>query len=199
RARRGRTGSTLGRTAPGASCSWHVPFILGPLGHGQVGRRQTGVGLLLDELLQQRWDSWVWSRGRLLGVGIACAAQAAGVLCFVLGKEPAQHLTGALIDEVDMGEVPACVTHLELAHMAVAVGHLEAAALEHYGAVTLPLPAPLGPGEGQAQRGAVQAWPHDARARKEARYRGLPGLGVDLAVVLVLDPSECRLVQPIQA
>src|SRR5262249_59826697 len=100
---------------------------------------------------------------------------------------------------MDLGEVPACVAHLELAHMAVAVRQLEAAALQHYGAVSLPLPAPVGPGEGQAQRGAVRAWPHDTRSGKEACDGGLPGLGVDLAVVLVLDPGERRLVQPIQA
>src|SRR5262245_64760368 len=100
---------------------------------------------------------------------------------------------------MDLGEIPACVAHLELAHMAVAVGHLEAAALEHYGAIALPLPAPLGPGEGEAQRGAVRAWPHDARSGKEACNGGLTGLGVDPVVVLVLDPGERRLVQPIQA
>src|SRR5262249_48379437 len=79
--------------------------------------------------------------------------------------------------------------------MAVAVRDLEAAAHQHDGAVALPLCAGLGPGERKPQRGAVGCGPHDAGPFKEAGDRCDTDLGVNLAVVLVLDPRERGLVQ----
>ena len=100
-----------------------------------------------------------------------------------------------LIHEVDLGQIPGRVADLEPGEMAVAVGHLEAAALDDDGAVALPLLAALGAGEGQPQRGAIRAGPHHAGAGEEARDRRLADLGVELAIVLVLDPSLRRLIE----
>jgi hypothetical protein len=46
-------------------------------------------------------------------------------LGLVLGKQAAEHLAGALIDEVDKGKIPARIAHLELSEMTVVVRHLD--------------------------------------------------------------------------
>ena len=79
--------------------------------------------------------------------------------------------------------------------MAVAVRDLEAAAVDDDGAVALPLRAVVSAREGEPQRVAVGARPRDGGPGEKARERGLADLGVDLAVVLVLDPGLRRLVQ----
>ncbi|MFY9990513.1 MAG: hypothetical protein WAL40_05665, partial [Rhodoplanes sp.] len=61
-------------------------------------------------------------------------------------------------------------------------GDLEAAALDHDGAVTLPLHAVVSAGEGEAQRIAVGARPRHVALRAEAlgenaQRDGLPGAG----------------------
>src|SRR6202158_365368 len=78
------------------------------------------------------------------------AAQTAGVLGLVLGIEPGEYQAGALVDEMDETKIPAGVAHFEPRQMAVPVGDLEAAALDHDGAVTLPLHAVVSAGEGEA-------------------------------------------------
>jgi hypothetical protein len=72
-------------------------------------------------------------------VGIACPAQAAGVLRLVLRKQPIQHSAAALIHEVDMGEIPAGVADLELGEMAVAIRHFKALTGNDEGAFALSL------------------------------------------------------------
>src|SRR5262249_61336650 len=98
-------------------------------------------------------------------VGVGGTVKAAGVLRLVLGEQPAQHFAGALIHQVDEGEVPARVAELELREVAEAVRHLEAAAGDDDGAVALPLRACLSPGECEAPRGTGGAGPHVARPR----------------------------------
>ena len=96
---------------------------------------------------------------------------------------------------MDETEIPAGVAHFEPRQMAVPVGDLEAAALDHDGAVTLPLHAVVSAGEGEAQRIAVGARPRHVGSGEEARDRGFADLGVDLAVVVELGPGLCRLVE----
>ena len=59
----------------------------------------------------------------------------------------------------------------------------------------LALHAVIGAREGEAQRVAVGAGPCHLGTREEPRERGFADLGVDLAVVLVLDPGLRRLVE----
>jgi hypothetical protein len=97
--------------------------------------------------------------------------------------------------EIDVGQIPTGVADLDLREMAVAVWHLEATTVDDDGAVALPLRARVGPGECAAQGVAVGAGPHDVGSCQEACDRGLAGLGMDLTVVLELDPSEGCFVQ----
>src|SRR4029450_3020761 len=150
----------------------------------------------LKHVRKQRWAGRSGgSRRGLFGKLIPRPTQPTGVLGLVLGKQAAEHLAGALIEEGDKGKIPVRIAPLELGEMTVVVRHLEAATVDNAGAVTLALHAPLGPGEGKPQRGAIGARPHDARSYQEAPDRGLAGLGMDLVVVLVLGPGERRLVE----
>jgi len=79
--------------------------------------------------------------------------------------------------------------------MAVAGRHLETAPLDDDGAVALALHALIGTREGEAQRIAVRTRPRHLWAGEEARNGGFADLGMDLAVVLVLDPGLRRLVE----
>jgi len=121
---------------------------------GEIGGRQTSVGLLLDELLKQRRNvvcGW-WGGG---GVGVPRSAQPAGVLRLVLGEEPAEHTADALVHQVYVAQVPTGVADLELGQMAVSVRHLEAATADDEGVIALFLRARLGPGECKAHCGTV--------------------------------------------
>ena len=163
---------------------------------GEIGRRQPCGGLPVDQPGEQRRDA-----GRRLdvdGLGrdrIERTAPAVGILGLVLGIEPGQRLASAFVDEVDEAEIPTGVADLDAGEMAVAVWNLEAAPLDDDSAVAFALHAVIGAGEGEAQRVAVGARPRHLRTREEARDGGLADLGVDLAVVLVLDPGLRRFVE----
>jgi hypothetical protein len=98
---------------------------------GEIGRRQSGGGLLVEQAGEQRRDA-----GRRLDVDgpgrdrIERTAQAAGVLGLVLGIEPAQRLAGPFVDEVDEAEIPAGVADFDAGEMPVAVWNLEATPLD---------------------------------------------------------------------
>ena len=96
---------------------------------------------------------------------------------------------------MDLAEVPAGEAHLQAGEMPVAVGHLEAPALDDDGAIAAAQGAPLGAGEGQLQRRAVRAGSRDLGTGEEAGDRGVAELGMDLTVVLVLHPGLGRLVE----
>jgi hypothetical protein len=96
---------------------------------------------------------------------------------------------------VDGAEVPRCVADLDASEMPVAVGHLEAAALDDDAAVALLLGAMCAPREGETERITVGAGTRHRRSFQEAGERGRADLGVARAVVLVLDPGLGRLVE----
>src|SRR5258705_8180433 len=104
-------------------------------------------------------------------------------------------MPAAGLTSMGAGEIPACVTNLDAGEMAVAVRHLETAPLDDDGAVALALHALIGTREGEAQRIAVRTRPRHLWAGEEARNGGFADLGMDLAVVLVLDPGLRRLVE----
>jgi hypothetical protein len=120
-------------------------------------------------------------------------AQTAGVTDLVLRKQPAQHLTGMFIDEVDVGEIPAGIADLEAGKMPVATGYLEAVTFDDDGAIAPALAATVGFGEGELESCTIRAWPHHIGAREKARNRRFAGLGVDLAIVVVFCPRLRRL------
>ena len=123
------------------------------------------------------------------------AAQAAGVLRPVLRIEARQHIAGALVDEVDGAQVPLGVAHLDTGEMAIAVRQLEASAVDDDAAVALLLRPRDAAGEGEAERDAARTGPRHRRPFEEAGERRGGDLGVDRAVVLVLDPGLRRLVE----
>ena len=123
------------------------------------------------------------------------ATQPAGVLRPVLRIEAGQHGAGALVDEVDGAQVPLGVAHLDTGEMAIAVRQLEASAVDDDAAVALLLRAPGAAGEGEAERDAARTGARHRRPFEEAGERGDADLGVDRAVVLVLDPGLGRLVE----
>jgi hypothetical protein len=131
------------------------------------------------------------------GVGglIERASQAAGVERPVLRIEAGEHIAGALVDEVDGTQVPGCVAHLDAGGMPVAIGHLEAPALDDNAAVALLLRAMCAPGEGETQPIAVGAGARDRRSFEEAGERCGADLGVARAVVLVLAPGLRGLIE----
>ena len=166
---------------------------------GQIGRRQPRGGLLGHQL----WRAAAPCRGRSRrrrapasrGAGRMgrAASGSSGrrtpraLALLVLRIEAAQHLAGALIDEMDLAQIPAGVAHLDAAQMPVAVGHLEAAALDDDRAVALRAACACSvrvkasrsaslSGHGRMHLGAGQ----------EARERRLADLGVHGAVVFVL-------------
>src|ERR1700691_6586870 len=86
-ARRARTGSTSGRREPAFSCSRCLSFLV----LGQIGRGQSGGGLLVEHPDEQRREAgrgldvgWL-GRGRSVGYGRERGAETAGVLGLVLG------------------------------------------------------------------------------------------------------------------
>jgi hypothetical protein len=58
------------------------------------------------------------------------------------------------------------------------------------------LGAALAAGEGQPQCRGVRTGPCDVGTGEEARERRVVDLAVSLAVIVLLDPSLCRLVKP---
>ena len=96
---------------------------------------------------------------------------------------------------MNLGEIPARVTHGEFAQVPIAAGYLEALRADHDRAVAQALCASFGSGEGRAKRGAVGRRPQHLRARQEAGQRRLADLGVDRAVVLVLAPRLRRFIE----
>src|SRR5208283_5649764 len=123
------------------------------------------------------------------------STQAAGVLRLVLRIEARQHIAAALVDEVDGAQVPLGVAHLDAVEMAIAVRQLEASTVDDDAAVALLLRARDAAGEGEAERDAARTGPRHRRPIEETGERRDADLGVDRAVVLVLDPSLRRLVQ----
>jgi hypothetical protein len=93
-------GGSASSTPAGATRSL-VSLIFGSFIFGEGGRRQPSLGLPLQELLQ-KWrdaDRCRWGGGRLPCGGIARPAQPASVLRLVLEKQPADHITRALVHE----------------------------------------------------------------------------------------------------
>src|SRR5204863_8232553 len=118
----------------------------------QIGRRQSAGGLLGDEPGEQRRNTGrgldVDRFGRSL-IGrdrIERTALTVGVAGLVLRIEPAQHRAGSFVYEVDAAEVPVGIANLKLGQMPVAVGNLEAAAVDDEGAVALACCAVIGAG-----------------------------------------------------
>src|SRR5208283_2439893 len=115
--------------------------------------------------------------------------QAARVLRPVLRIETRQHIAGALVDEVDDAQVPLGVAHLDAGEMAIAVRQLEAPAVDDDAAVALLLRPRDAAGEGEAERDAARTRPRHRRPFEEAGERRDADLGVDRAVIFVLDPG----------
>jgi hypothetical protein len=117
----------------------------------EIGRRQSTGRLPIDQLGQQRRDpAGRRHRGnRLWGDRIERPAQATGIAGLVLGKQPAQNLTGGFVDKVDVGEIPAGVANPDGREVSVAVRHFEAVAFDHDGAIAPALGATVGLGEGK--------------------------------------------------
>ena len=80
--------------------------------------------------------------------------------------------------------------------MPIAVRHLEAAAFDDGGAITLAQGAPLGPSEGQPQKRGIRAGSRHGRAGEEAGQRRVVDLTVVLAVIVLLHPGLRRLIEP---
>ena len=100
-----------------------------------------------------------------------------------MGKQPAQHLAGAFIYEVNLGEIPAGVADLDAREVSVAVRDLEAVSLDDDGAVALALGATIILSERELQRRTVRPRSHHVGAGEEGRNRCLTNLGVDPAIV----------------
>ena len=96
---------------------------------------------------------------------------------------------------MDGAQVPLGVAHLDAGEMPVAVRHLEAPAVDDDAAVALLLRADGAAREGEAERDAARTGPRHRRPFEEAGERRGGDLGVDRAVVLVLDPGLRRLVE----
>jgi len=79
--------------------------------------------------------------------------------------------------------------------MAITVWRLETTALDDDGSVALALGASLGSGEGEFERRAVRTGPHHRGAGEEAIERRLADLGMELAVVVGLDPGLGGLIE----
>jgi hypothetical protein len=161
-----------------------------------AGGRQPGGCALVDELGQEWRDPGRRRRGDgQWGDRFNRAPHPASVVGLVLGEQPAQHLAGAFVHEVDLGKIPAGVADLDAREVSVAVWDLEAVPLDHDGAVAFALRATVGLGEGEPQRRTVRTRPRHVGAGHEARNRCFLNLGVELAIILVLRPRQGRLVE----
>ena len=84
------------------------------VGFGNIGRRQSGGGILPEDLLEQggharRRKRFRGSRGR----GFE-RAQALGILRFILGIETAEDGPAGRIGQMDDAQIPRGVAHAEL-------------------------------------------------------------------------------------
>ncbi len=158
---------------------------------------ETGGGVVGHELAQQRCDAGGRGRRRdcVEPIGSERTAPAVGVLRLVERQEPGEHGAGALVDQVDVGEIPTGVAHRDAGQQPIAGRDLEALPGDRDRAVALALHAPLLGGEGEPERLAGGACTADVGALGEAVERGLASLGVDGAVVLHLDPRLGGVVQ----
>ena len=122
----------------------------------QVRGRQAGGALLGDQVLEQRGDA---GRGRDVSArsisdvcrhGFERTADAVGIGALIQGIQPRNDLAAVFIDEMDLGEVPACVAHQHPVQVPERVRHFEAVRIDDDRAVAASLGAPLGAREGQA-------------------------------------------------
>ena len=95
----------------------------------------------------------------------------------------------------DGAQVPLGIAHLDAGEMPIAVRHLEPSPRDDDAAVALLLGTNGAAREGEAERGTVRTRPRHRWPFEEAGKRRGGDLGVDRAVVLVLDPGLRRLVE----
>src|SRR3984885_6445608 len=105
---------------------------------------------------------------------------------------------GVWIDEMDLGEIPRGEADLEHGKMPITIGYFEAAGFDDGGAIALAQAASFGAGEGQPQCRGIRAGSRYGRASEEAGERRVVDLAVVLAVIVLLHPGLCRLVEPCQ-
>ena len=131
---------------------------LGGGGLGQISRRQTGDGVLLDEFLQQRRQARRRRdrRGRCFQRAALRGSMAFGIFVLIQGEEAAEDGAGARISQMHLAQIPGSCPHMDLLEMTVAGGHLKTNASQADGAVRAALSALDFAGEGQFQCSAVR-------------------------------------------
>src|SRR5262249_6173210 len=159
----------------------------------EIGGWQTGRGVLLHELAEQRSDSRTRSGGARGGPagrsGLDSPALAVGVRRLVKGVKRTQDALGEGVDQIDRPQVPARVAHVPRFDVAIARGDLEAAALEADRSIRAALAASRLGAEDSPQMLARRTRTAHIRTRDPARDRRAADLRVDLAVVVELDPG----------
>jgi hypothetical protein len=115
---------------------------------GQVGRRQTGGGVLTEDLLQEGRHPGGRRGRRRFDQGGFGGALAVGVAGLVQRIEPGEERAGGGIDEVDLTQVPGGVADVDAGEVSVAGRDFEAPPQEAEGAVA----AALGAGDFGGER-----------------------------------------------
>jgi hypothetical protein len=159
---------------------------------GQVGRRQSGGGVLLHQAAQQGRDAGRRG-GRLAGGGsggLARPSEAVGVAAAVEQQAAIEHGAGVLVDEHDLTQVPGGEADRQAVEVTEAVGDLEAPAGDADRAVASALGAHLPGGEGEAEIVERRRGPADAGPAQPPLPGRLAGLRVHRALVLALDPGQ---------
>jgi len=105
---------------------------------------------------------------------------------------------GAPVDELDARQIPARDAEPELEQRAIDRGHLEAHALDRDGAVAPSLRARDLHAEGAPEGFGAGTVAADVRALEVTLERGHLDLGVDRAVILLLDPRLRRGVEQVE-
>ena len=82
---------------------------------GQIGRRQSGVGVLLDEFLQQRRHAeGAGDRAARAKWTAFSGARGLGHFCFYPGERAAEDGAGFGIGQMDLTQIPGSRPHTEL-------------------------------------------------------------------------------------
>lgn len=165
---------------------------------GQVGRRQSGRGVLGDQFLEQGSHTALgqWLRHRLRWFEpLSLAGGVGGPVERSDGTEP---LPFPGVDEIDEAQVPAGVAQVDQRQVPIAGGDFEALAFQHHGAVGAPLAAgdlqPEGPGQ-ILGRGTGPA--HGGLLEVPVQGRRLD-LAMERPVVFLLDPGLGGEIQGLQ-
>ncbi len=112
------------------------------LGFGQIGRRQSGGGVLLDELLEQRRHARRAGAARSDPSAEALGARWPSAFLFLSTRiEAAEDGAGFGIGQIDRAQVPGSVAQPELLQVAVAGGDFKANAFQAEGAIAAALGA----------------------------------------------------------